>query len=187
MTIRQLKPKKCKAPSCGKEFMPFRPLQKVCSPQCAAEIVRIARMKQERKELREAKQKVKSRSQWLKEAQVEFNRYIRLRDEDKPCISCGRFHSGQYHAGHYRSVGSTPELRFHEANVFKQCAPCNNFLSGNIVEFRRNLIGLLGAEMVDWLEGPHEPLHLTIPEIQAIKTKYKALCNELLKKRKDAA
>jgi hypothetical protein len=144
-------------------------------------------MKQERKELREAKQRNKPRSQELKEAQVEFNKYIRLRDEHLPCISCGRFHSGQYHAGHYRSVGSAPELRFNELNIHKQCSACNNYLSGNIINYRRNLIAKIGMDKVDWLEGKHEPLHLTIPEIQAIKAKYKALCNELLKKRKDAA
>ena len=93
-------------------------------------------MKQERKELREAKQRIKTRAEWLKEAQSEVNRYVRLRDKDLPCISCGRFHNGQYHAGHYRTVGSAPELRFELSNIHKQCAPCNNHLSGNIVNYR---------------------------------------------------
>ena len=176
---RKLKEKKCKG--CGDKFMPMRPLQSVCSPMCAVKLAQTLRMKQERKELREAKQRIKSRAEWLKEAQSEFNKYIRLRDADQPCISCQRFHSGQYHAGHYRTVGSAPELRFNECNVHKQCAPCNNHLSGNIVNYRRNLVERIGLEKVEWLEGKHEPLKLTIPEIIAIRDKYRLLCKALTK------
>lgn len=176
---RKLKEKKCK--SCGDKFMPMRPLQSVCSPMCAVKAAQTLRMKQERKELREAKQRIKSRAEWLKEAQSEFNRYIRLRDAHLPCISCGRFHGGQYHAGHYRTVGSAPELRFSELNVHKQCAPCNNHLSGNIVNYRIQLLQKIGEENLEWLEGKHEPLKLTIPEIISIRDKYRLLCKALTK------
>lgn len=161
--------------------MPMRPLQSVCSPMCAVKVAQTLRMKQERKELRDAKQRIKSRAEWLKEAQSEFNRYIRLRDAHLPCISCGRFHGGQYHAGHYRTVGSAPELRFSELNVHKQCAPCNNHLSGNIVNYRIQLLQKIGEENLEWLEGKHEPLKLTIPEIIAIRDKYRLLCKALTK------
>ena len=164
---------------CKQEFPLFRSLQKVCSPACAIKAAQIIREKQERRELREAKQRIKTRAEWLREAQYEFNRYIRLRDADKPCISCQRFHSGQYHAGHYRSVGSCPELRFEERNVHKQCAPCNNHLSGNAIEYRRGLVARYGHDLVEWLEGPHEPLKLTIEDIKAIKRKYQLLCKAL--------
>jgi DNA repair exonuclease SbcCD ATPase subunit len=137
------------------------------------------RKKQERKELREAKQRIKSRAEWLKEAQSAVNKYIRLRDADQPCISCSRFHSGQYHAGHYRTVGSCPELRFEEYNIHKQCSACNNHLSGNIINYRINLIRKIGLEKVEWLEGKHEPKHYTIDDLKAIKAKYKTLCREL--------
>ena len=60
---------------------------------------------EQRRKAKERKAKLKSRSEWLKEAQAVFNKFIRLRDKDQPCISCGRYHQGQYHAGHYRSVG----------------------------------------------------------------------------------
>ena len=58
--------------------------------------------------MRERKEKLKSRSDWLKDLQRVFNEFIRLRDADLPCISCGRYHQGQWHAGHYRSVGGLP-------------------------------------------------------------------------------
>jgi hypothetical protein len=140
-----------------------------------------AKAKQVRKEYRAEKQKMKSRADWLREAQAAFNRYIRLRDHDKPCISCGRNHQGQWHAGHYRSVGACPELRFEELNVHKQCAPCNDHLSGNIVEYRRGLIERIGIDRVEWLEGNHEAKKYTIEEIRAIKAEYTRKAKEVVK------
>ena len=167
-----MKPKHCRV--CKAEFQPFNSLHKACSPKCALELAVSVREKKERKERREAKVKLKSRSDHLRDAQTIFNRYIRLRDAKEPCISCGRHHEGQYHAGHYRTVGACPELRFDEDNCHKQCAPCNNHLSGNIVEYRINLLNKLGQARLDKLEGPHEPKKYTIEEIQRIKATYKA-------------
>ena len=179
--------KRCRV--CREPFMPRNTLQPCCYKyECQVTYATAhalksqeKRKKQERKELREAKQRIKSRAEWLKEAQNEVNRYVRLRDKDLPCISCGRFHNGQYHAGHYRTVGSAPELRFELSNIHKQCAPCNNHLSGNIVNYRLRLVEKIGAEAVEWLEGKHEPLKLTIPEIIAIRDKYRLLCRALTK------
>ena len=108
------------------------------------------------------------RSHWIKKAQTAFNKYVRQRDAKEPCISCGRFHDGQYHAGHYKSVGSSPELRFNELNNHKQCAPCNNHLSGNIVNYRPRLIEKIGLEKVEWLEKHHKPAKLSIDDIKAV-------------------
>jgi hypothetical protein len=124
-------------------------------------------------------QSLKTRSDHLKEAQTAFNAFIRERDKNDPCISCGRFHTGQYHAGHYRTVGSNPELRFEELNVHKQCAPCNNHKSGNIVEYRIRLKAKIGEDKVDWIEGFHEPKHYTIDEIQEIKSMYSKKLKQL--------
>jgi hypothetical protein len=174
---KPIKLKKCIV--CKQEFPPFRSMQKVCSPNCAVKAAQTIRAKQERKELREARERAKPRSKWLKEAQDVFNQFIRLRDQHMPCISCGRFHQGQWHAGHYRSVGSAPELRFVESNCHKQCAPCNNYLSGNIVAYRRTLLERIGEDGVAHLEGKHEPLKLTIEEIKQIKRRYQLLCKGL--------
>ncbi|MBF3208519.1 recombination protein NinG, partial [Pseudomonas aeruginosa] len=64
-------------------------------------------------------------------------------------------------------------------NVHKQCAPCNNHKSGDIVNYRINLVRKIGAENVEWLEGPHEPLKLTIDEIKALKAQFRAWVREL--------
>ena len=117
-------------------------------------------------------EKLKSKAQWAKEAQAAFNAFIRERDADQPCISCGRFHDGQYHAGHYMSVGARPELRFEESNVHKQCAPCNTHLSGNAVLYRKGLIAKLNIGVVEWLEGPHDLRKDTIESLKRIKKHY---------------
>lgn len=186
---RQPRPKRCQNDDCGQEFVPrFSSMQKVCSPACALATkdkyqapARKAIADRQRKELRASQERIKSRSEYLREAQAAFNEFIRLRDSRQPCISCGRHHEGQYHAGHYRTVGANPELRFDEDNVHKQCAPCNNHKSGDIVNYRVNLVAKIGAERVARLEGPHEPLKLGIEEIKALKAKYRALVREMKK------
>lgn len=145
--------KTCKG--CGNKFEPVRPLQIACCPDCAYKVARINGGKKRAAQYRIDKKRLKSRADWLREAQASVNRYIRLRDAGKPCISCGRHHQGQYHAGHYRSVGACPELRFELNNIHAQCAPCNNHLSGNIVAYRQGLIQKIGVGMVEWLESSH--------------------------------
>lgn len=172
------KPKTCSV--CERSFIPARTMQSVCSPRCAAKKVKDAK-KAEREETKRRKESVKSRAEWLREAQAAFNSYVRYRDHHLPCISCGRHHTGQWHAGHYLSRGARPELAFHPDNCHKQCAPCNTHLSGNLVLYRVNLIERIGLDRVEWLEGPHDPLKLTIPDIKEIRDIYKARAAELAK------
>ena len=144
-----------------------------------------AKERKAKQEHRKRKQALKSRSEWLKEAQAIFNKYIRLRDVDQPCISCQRHHQGQYHAGHYLTVGARPELRFNPKNCSKQCSACNLHLSGNLINYRINLIKKIGLEEVEKLEGPHEPLKLSIEEIKELIAEYKAKVKELLANQKE--
>lgn len=181
-------PRKKKCVACKTVFEPARSLQKVCSPKCAADFAatqkaqKLARAnKVERKSLREALEKAKTRGTHLKELQAAFNEWIRFRDTDRPCISCGRYHKGQWHAGHYQGVGREPALRFEPDNVHKQCKPCNTDLSGNLIRYRINLIKRIGIERVERLEGPHLPQKLTIPEIVEMKALYRAKVREMKK------
>ena len=176
---REIKQKKCK--SCGRKFALFNSLAQVCSVDCAIQYAKNNKVQERtRRALHNiAKERIKTRSDYLKDAQNVFNAFIRERDKNEPCISCGRYHSGQYHAGHYRSVGACPELRFCELNVHKQCSACNNHKSGNIVEYRINLVKKIGAEQVEWLEGKHEPKKYSIDEIKEIKAKYRLKLREL--------
>ena len=122
---------------------------------------------------RERRMEVKPLSYWMKRAQAAFNAWVRERDAGQPCISCGRHHQGQYHAGHYRPSGSNPELRFEPDNCHLQCAPCNSHLSGNLTAYRPALIAKIGLARVEWLEGPHEPKRYRKEDYQAIEAEYK--------------
>lgn len=172
------KPKLCKI--CKTSFTPTKPLQAVCDFGCAIELALQKRVKldaqkakQARQEHRQAIIKAKSRGQWLKECQAAFNAFIRKRDEGLPCISCGSF-TGKQNAGHYRSVGSAPELRFEPLNCHRQCEKCNSYLSGNLISYRIELIKRIGKDAVDWLEGNHPPKKYTIPELMVLKAEYQA-------------
>ncbi len=183
-TTNQSKARVCKF--CKQAFAPTRPMQSVCGFECSINLAAKHREKIKREEavkVRRAdkvkREKLKSKSVWAREAQTAFNAWVRERDAGRPCISCGRHHTGQYHAGHYLSVGARPELRYEPLNVWKQCSPCNTHLSGNVALYRVALVQEIGAEKVDWLEGPHEPKRYTVDELKAIKKHYSDLTKQL--------
>jgi hypothetical protein len=136
--------------------------------------------KAERSELKKKKEELKTHSEWLADCQVIFNRFVRLRDVDLPCISCGEFRD-HYDAGHFRSVGGFPELRLDENNAHKQCVYCNQHRGGNLIDYRLNLIKKIGNEEVERLEGYNPPLKLSIPEIKEKIKQYKQKIKELTK------
>ena len=186
LPAKQPRPKKCSVTSCRASFVPKESFQSWCSPDCA---VVIARRRQEKKrkelaaigrrEIKVRKEKLKSRADHLKDTQIAFNAWVRARDAELPCISCGRHHQGKYDAGHYRTVGSNPALRFEPLNCHRQCSPCNTQLSGNIVNYRIALVKRIGAEAVDWLEGPHEAKKYTVEELKVMTADYRAKTREL--------
>lgn len=174
--------KRCKV--CRTKFEPRNSLEAVCGFKCALAFTKTKQGKAHvnkayRAETRERRAKLKSRQDWLNDVQVVFNRYIRLRDKDNACISCGRSTGCKVNAGHYRSVGAAPELRFCEDNVHLQCEHCNCFNSGAAIDYRIGLIQKIGAERVGWLEGPHDPKRYTIEDLKALKKEYQAKIKEL--------
>lgn len=183
--------KKCKV--CKAEFQPSRPMQAVCSTACAIEMAKTKRAKQEqqkaqqdRKNDRQKREKLKTRGEWLTEAQAAFNRYIRLRDHGLPCICCGKpmgdnVPGGAVDAGHYRSRGSAPHLRFDERNVHAQRKQCNRYDSGNVVGYRLGLIERIGLEQVEQLEADQMPRRYSVEDLQQIKAIYTAKAKALKK------
>lgn len=186
--------KKCKA--CRKEFSPFNSLQKACSPKCALELGRKdlekkAKAEQKAQKAQRAKDKkrkneLKTKREWTKDCQVVFNRYIRLRDKDLPCISCGKFtndsdlvRGSRWDCGHYLSVGAHIELRFEELNCHRQCVKCNRNLSGNVARYRMGLIERIGLEKVEWLDGKHELKRYSIEDLKDKISYYKAKIKEI--------
>lgn len=82
-------------------------------------------------------------------AQDVFNRWVRHRDADKPCISCGKIGN---QAGHYLPVKQFGSVRYHPDNCWLQCAYCNCYAHGNQIMYRRNLVARIGEEAVTNLE-----------------------------------
>ncbi|MCI9779074.1 recombination protein NinG [Proteus mirabilis] len=193
--MQKLRRRRCKI--CREWFIPRQSFQNWCSPEHGFELSEqrrnkdrekaLAKLKKEKqKKEREAKDKLKARklavkplSYFTKQAQTAFNAFIRERDKDEPCISCGRFHDGQYHAGHYRTTKAMPELRFDEDNVHKQCAPCNNHLSGNIENYTPRLIEKIGQERFDRLMGSHELPKWKREDYERIRDHYRDKLKEL--------
>lgn len=174
--MRERQCKSCKAP-----FLPHRMGQRVCSPGCAYEYAKIEKRKETKGWARRERERLKTRSDWAKEAQIAFNAWIRFRDRSRPCISCDRFTDAKRNAGHYRTVGACPELRFDEDNCHAQCEHCNSFNSGNIVEYRIRLIERIGLERVEALEGPHESVKWTKDDLREIRDSYRARLREARK------
>lgn len=179
--------RKCKV--CREWFHPVYSNVWWCCPEHGAQYALALRSHEKKKaeEERQAKrrQAVKPLSYFIGQAQQAFNDFIRYRDRLKPCISCGRHHDGQYHAGHYRTTGANPELRFHEDNCHKQCAPCNNHLSGNLAAYRPKLIIKIGQARFDTLMGPHELPKWRREDYIQIRNTYRAKLKEL--KQQEAA
>lgn len=176
-----MRQKRCKNPDCGEAFQPARSFQSWCCPDCAIAIVQHKERQKRRAETRDMRAKLNQndRRWWIKKATTVCNTYIRMRDAKLPCVSCGRHHGGQYHAGHYRPAGNNSFLRFSEINIHKQCAPCNNHKSGNLVDYRINLIKRIGQQSVDWLDGPHPTKKWTIDELREVVDYYKRKIKDL--------
>lgn len=156
-------------------------LSRVCTLECALKLVRLRQQRDQDRAFRVERVRLKTRQQWLYEAQNAANQYIKERDREDACISCGRYHDGQWHCGHYRTTKACPELRFDEDNMHKQCQPCNTHLSGNLVEYRLRLLQKIGPDRLARLEGFHPPRKYTIEELQGIKKEYQQKLRELRK------
>lgn len=149
-----MKPKKCK--NCTQLFDPQRPLQQTCNYKCAIELSQKQRAETEKKNWRVKKAKVKESlktiTQYEKEARKVFQRWIRERDRDQPCISCGTTTAKQWDGGHYLKAELFSGAIFHEFNCHKQCSQCNDLYSGNELNYRDGLIKRYGKIIVESFE-----------------------------------
>jgi hypothetical protein len=163
---------------CGVEFVRRNTMQVVCGIKCARQVPVIAK-RNERAQNKSRREALKTRQEWLCDAQVEFNRYVRLRDQHQPCICCGSWGSdagssgGDWDAGHYRSTGSAPHMRFDESNCHRQLKQCNRWGAGRAVDYRIGLIERVGLPEVERIEADQTLRKWTIPELQEIRARYR--------------
>ena len=153
-------------------------MQKACTPGCALDLVRTTKTekaaKAQRKSDRVRREAMKTRGDLTREAQAAFCAFIRASDYGQPCISSGRLMDwnklgGAVDAGHYRSVGSSPENRFNCWNCHAQSVHDNRDLSGNAVEYRKMLILRIGLERVEALECDNTPRNYNRDDLVRIK------------------
>lgn len=183
---------------CREPFTPARSLQKVCSPLCASRLVEARADKKrakakaaESRQDRARRRALKTIPELIAEAQHDFNRYVRLRDAGRGCISCGAHLpaggvGGGFDCGHYRSRGAAGNLRFCEDNAHGQCKRCNRRLSGNVAAFRIGLAGRIGDERLAALEADNAPHKWTRGELIAIRDEYRAKARALAKPSPDS-
>lgn len=186
------KPKLHKCRVCREDFIKHRIGQKVCGPKCAGEFARIDREKlesdarrQSRADDRKRKEEMRTRPQWIEALQVVFNKFIRTRDADKPCICCGKpfepqKFGGSMDAGHYLSRGHAPHLRFDERNCHGQRKNCNRPGGTTREAFRKGMEARIGLEALEALECDQESRNWTIEDLKALMAHYRAKTKELL-------
>ena len=153
--------RKCKVCGCVFEKPKNRSFQDFCSIECGVKLGMERRRKAAIKAKAEAKRKERARTKALrhrletvpeltKKAQQAFNRYIRLRDRGKPCISCG-----------------TP---WKENFLYE---------SGNLRGYRIGLIERIGVERVEQLETDHEARKWTKEELRELAAEYRRKAREI--------
>lgn len=149
-----MKDKKCKV--CQTKFTPVQFAQAVCGYKCAIEHSKKLKELKEQREWKAEKailrDKLKTLSQYEAEAKKSFQKYIRMRDEKQPCISCGIENTELWDGGHFKKAEIYSGVIFDESNCHKQCRKCNRFLGGNELNYRAGLIQRYGVEYTDQIE-----------------------------------
>lgn len=187
VTFRRTRCAHCKA-----KFVPERPSQ-IVHVECIEAWTEAQAAKREREEAkaarmaarlertsdRERKAALKTIPDLIKEAQREFNAYIRARDAGLPCICCGKPFEpmkpgGSVDAGHFRARSVAPHLRFHEDNVFAQRKNCNRPGGTTYAAFRAGVVARIGEERVVALETNNAIHKWTKDEVRAIRSTYRA-------------
>jgi len=176
-TSQDIKAKKCAI--CSKNFTPYKSTDRVCSYACSN--------KHQDQKAEEKKKRDQDREKKAQEFDnvltYWYNRYIRLRDRGKDCITCTTslgWDVSKYDAGHRFSVGGYPELRYNELNTWGQCKKCNQGERGNYEVYDVTLPERIGqAEYNGLILLKNIPRKYSEYELKALILKYKKLCKTL--------
>ncbi len=189
-TAVTVKPKLTKCKVCRTPFAKRSMAHIACSPKCALDLAAAGREKKAKADYKVRKEAIKTRSDYIKAAQVAFNAYIRARDSWRDCICCNKplddpKVGGGFDCGHYRSVGSAPHLRFDERNAHGQTKQCNRYGAGRAVDYRIGLIKRIGLAEVEALEAQQDGGKWSTEELVAIRAEYKKKLKQLQEQQKE--
>jgi hypothetical protein len=170
---------RCK--NCKQKFEPIRFNQKYClDSKCVRVWVESEKEKVWKKTKAKAKQDLMTLSDYLKLTQQVFNKWINLRDKGNPCISCDKPITGRVNASHFWNANNHYNVRFNEDNVHSSCITCNQFLSGNLLEYRTRLISKIGEQRFNTLEADaRKTRKFTIDELKELIQEYKKKSKEI--------
>lgn len=186
--------RKCKAPSCNNWFTPvYSTTQQACSPRCAIDIADIKRQEKEKKQHREAKNKLKTYAQKMSELQQVFNELRRYQEFlwfneqgiEPYCISCLKpLGNDQWCCGHLKTTAARPDIRFDRNNTYLQHnIRCNKHLSGDIENYKKGLAYRFGEakakEILEYVETEKPLLSLTDDEISSLKSRWRKEIREI--------
>lgn len=172
--------KRCK--NCKDAFTPIRStLEKYCQKsECIRVWVETEKQKAWTKKKKQAKAEMLTVQDYVKMAQQVFNAYINKRDSGKPCISCGKKITGRVNASHYYNANNHWNVRFDENNVHSSCITCNQYLSGNLIEYGVRLEKLIGPDEFAILRDDAYKLRkFSIDELKGIIAEYKRKLKEM--------
>jgi hypothetical protein len=178
-----MKQKKCKV--CQELFTPIQFAQTACGYKCAIIHSKNLKLQKELKDWKAEKailkDKLKTLGQYEAEAKKSFQKWIRMRDDKQPCISCGIEQTDLWDGGHYKKAEIYSGVIFDENNCHKQCRKCNRFLNGNELNYRQGLIQRYGIDFADQIEQKANETRnqkFTKEELIAKKLKYDLLIKE---------
>jgi hypothetical protein len=178
-----MKQKKCKV--CQELFTPIQFAQTACGYKCAIIHSKNLKLQKELKDWKVEKailkDKLKTLGQYEAEAKKSFQKWIRMRDDKQPCISCGIEQTDLWDGGHYKKAEIYSGVIFDENNCHKQCRKCNRFLNGNELNYRQGLIQRYGIDFADQIEQKANETRnqkFTKEELIAKKLKYDLLIKE---------
>ncbi len=171
--------RKCK--NCKESFETKNKNQRYClEPKCVHKWVIEANKKAWEVEKKKMLEDLETVSELTKKAQKEFNSFIRERDKDKGCISCGTELNSKFDAGHYFESYRYPNVRFDYNNVHGQCTVCNHRRHGNLLEYQVGIEKRIGGvELFDLHQKAHEKRTYTKEELRSTIKKYRKLTREL--------
>jgi hypothetical protein len=145
---------------------------------CVDAWVQEAKVKDWKKTKAKMKAELMTLQDYIKLAQITFNKYIRLRDKGNVCISCQKPPKKE-NAGHFYNANNHYNVRFDENNVHLQCEHCNTFLSGNLINYRENLLKKIGEGEFQLLEAEAKKTRkFTKEELKEIIETYKKKIKE---------